>query len=340
MTNSLSVCMALAALCAFASSCSNEEDRTAERETASSVVSDKRYQFRLEVRQHYNNRRFAKLEEVAEAVRAGRDKFADGSWKLAHFYEALECRDDEPESMWKLHESIHGEWDAKFPESITSRVAHADFLKSYAWHARGFNFADKVTEEGWRLFRERLEQARKMLADCKLLQPSDPRWGTVRLVVALGQAVPKEEYLVLYEQARAAEPTYFYHDIELVHYLMPRWHGEPGDWEAAAEEAITRPGGLGHETYARVVQSQMGYYDNVFEKTAVSWRKARMGIEEILVRYPGSAVNLNMFCRMSCFAGDKKMARDLFEEIGGDYESSCWRSRKEFDSAKSWAKAG
>lgn len=320
-------------------SCSREEPGPAKK-SETSLGADEREPFRNEVRQAYNKSKFAELEATAAEVRTGKAKFADGSWKLLHFYQALECRESEPESMWKLHEKIHQDWQKAFPKSVTAKVARADFLTSYAWHARGKGYAKKVTAEGWKLFGARLDEALKILDGCKSSAASYPRWSSVRMRIGLGQAMPKKDYLTLFRNATDAEPTYFDHDLQLAHYLLPRWYGNPGDWEAAAEAEITRPGGLGHETYARVVQSQVGYYDNIFKQSKASWRKARKGFEEMRARNPGSTVILNLFCRMAWLADDRELAKNLFGELGTNYEQSSWRSRKEFDGANTWATGG
>jgi hypothetical protein len=155
--------------------------------------------------------------------------------------------------MWQLHDRIHQDWIAQFPTSITARVAYADFLREYAWHARGTGFADKVTEEGWRLFGERLESARKTLAEARELTDKDVFWWEVALGVARGQQLPKNAYDQLLEEGKAFEPKFCGYDIARASSLLPRWYGEPGDWEAYAEQAAERPDGLGAEIYARIV---------------------------------------------------------------------------------------
>ena len=88
--------------------------------------------FRNSTRQLYNNRKFAELEALAGKIRSGKERIGTGSWKIFHYYDSLNCREDEPESMWTLHDTIHREWEAAFPEAITACVARADFLTTYA----------------------------------------------------------------------------------------------------------------------------------------------------------------------------------------------------------------
>lgn len=317
-------------------SCEREEPAA-----EASVVSagrEEMIRFRGEVRQHYNNRRFAELEEIANKVRSGKERLNDGDWRIYHFYQALDCREDEPESMWQLHDEIHREWEKKFPESITARVAYAEFLTTYAWYARSDAYAGEVTQEGWRLFGERLAEARKVLEKSRSLSPACPMWWYTCQTVALGQGWSRAEYDALFKSAKEFEPEFYAFDCSRAKYLLPRWHGEPGDWEKAAEEQIKLQGATGSEIYARVVQDQAGYYDNVFQESAASWRKTRKGFEDLRAHYPTSLELLNTFCRTAYFAGDRETAKKLFTEIGANKAQGCWREKNhEFEKAKAWA---
>lgn len=87
--------------------------------------------------------------------------------------------------MWQLHDRIHQEWIAAQPASITARVAYAGFQTEYAWKARGSDYANKVTAEGWRLFEQRLASARDILVKARELPEKDPVWWSMMLKVAL-----------------------------------------------------------------------------------------------------------------------------------------------------------
>jgi hypothetical protein len=293
--------------------------------------------FRNETRQLYNNRNFEKLETRADDVRSSKAKFDNGEWILTHFYSSLACQKDEPESMWQLHEKIHKDWEEKFPQSITAKTAHADFLAEYAWHARGTGYANEVTDDGWRLFAERLESARTLLADAKNLSPKCPVTYQVEMTVALGQSWKKEEFARLFEEAKALEPTYFPFDLAQAKFLMPRWHGELGDWETAAEKEINRPGGLGLAGYARVATHLRGYYDDFFSESKASWEKTQLGFEQLRKDYPKSAEILNQYARMACAANDRATAKRLFEEIGNKVITDVWGSRRRFNEMRKWA---
>jgi len=295
------------------------------------------YAFRGQVRQDYNNRRFAKLEERAADLRRGKPTFDNGYWKVAEFYESLTCRDEEPESMWQLHDRIHRDWITAFPQSFTARVAYADFFVSYAWHARGHGFANTVTQEGWRLFHERAAAARKTLEEARQLPDRDPFWWDVALAVARAQGWSKSEFDELVEKGKSLQPRFWRYDVDRAASLLPRWYGKPGDWEAYAEQAAARPDGLGVEIYARIVLALQGYYDNVFKETTASWPKALEGLERMRKLYPRSLDLISETALLAVKADSRWVAKEMFDQIGDKYLASVWGKPEYFIRCRNWA---
>lgn len=293
--------------------------------------------FERSTRQLFNNRQFAALEKLANDLRTTKALFGNGSWKLSQFYGALECRKEEPESMWQLHSKIYGEWKTAFPQSITARVAHALYFKSYAWKARGSGFANTVTEEGWRLFRQRLALAQQVLISAKALPQKCPAWYGASLVVAAALEEERARFDMIYREGKQLEPTYWKLDATYTYFLLPRWMGRPGDWEKAAAAEVNRPGGLGAEGYAEVVVNLLGYYDNIFSETQASWRLTKEGCEILRQKYPASREILNVYCVLACQAEDRGEARALFKELGNRYKPSVWRKEERFVKARDWA---
>jgi uncharacterized protein DUF4034 len=114
------------------------------------------------VRVLLNPDRFDRLDQEAASVRSGRIRFLGGSWKLPRLYEAITeptGGSEAPDADWEGLLTKLKKWCAQKPDSITARVALAETYSHYAWKARGKAYANKVTDEGWRLFEERLRLA-------------------------------------------------------------------------------------------------------------------------------------------------------------------------------------
>jgi hypothetical protein len=303
-------------------------------------VLDEIYAYRKQIRLLYNNRRFDELEKEAADVRAAKSAFDNGSRKLVQFYDSLECSAKEPESMWQLHDQIHRDWIEKFPQSITARVAYAHFFTDYAWQARGHEYADKVTKDGWRLFEERNEAARKILEEAQHLPEKDPCWYRGKFSVALGQSWDETAYDHLVEEAKSFDPTFWGFDMQRANSLLPRWFGHPGEWESYAEDAAARPDGLGAEIYARIVMENWSYYDNVFQDTRIFWAKTREGLTIILQKYPRSFEFKNMAARLAGLAEDREFAQKMFGQLGDTYDVSIWKKPEVFVHCRAWAETG
>ena len=223
------------------------------------------------------------------------------------------------------------------PESITARVAQAGFLVDYAWYARGSGYSDTVKDEGWRLLAERLTEAQKVLSEAKKMKSKCVMWWNVQMTVALGQDWEHAKYDELFAEAKTFEPEFWSFDVKRAYYLLPRWHGQPGDWEAAAEKEIDRPG-LGAEAYARVVMNQRAYYkQNIFVETKASWPKTRDGMEILHRKYPDSQEILNAYVQFARMSDDRPVARKLFEEIGGRFYPKSWTNQDRFFQDRNWA---
>lgn len=294
-------------------------------------------QYRLRIRGLYNGSKFDDLEALAHEARVSKALFANGAWKLFSFYDALGCRHDEPESMWELHERIHKGWIAAKPGSITAETAYAQFLVEFAWHARGYGYADTVTPEGWRLFGERLSQARKILERAKTMEPKCPMGAFVQMTLARGQGLSRAEFNQLFEEAKSVEPQFWRHDVARAMYLLPRWHGAPGEWEQAAETEAERRGGLSWESYARVVSFQRGYYKNVFGETKASWARTRDGFDLMRQKYPEALDILSVYCQLACLAGDQAVAQKLFAQLGNRADSGAWTDPAALLRDRKWA---
>lgn len=317
-----------------------EQTAAANLKEVKDPVLEEIFAFRQAVRQNFNKRRFAELEKHAAELRRSKAVFDNGSWKLYEFYESLTCEDNEPESLWQLHEQIHRDWITAFPQSVTARVAYADFFVSYAWEARGAKYAGEVAAERWPLFRERLASAQRTLEEARALPEKDAVCWAVTLRVARGQGWEKSDYDRAVREANAFEPHYWKYDTYRAETLLPRWYGEPGDWEAYTEEAAARPDGLGDEVYARMVIALHIYYKNVFRETKVSWPKTRAGLERLRQQYPRSLDFMSETAFFAVLSGDRALAKELFAQLGDRYLARVWRDREYFVRCRNWAAEG
>ena len=72
-------------------------------------------EYRYQTRGYFTNRNFQALEAAANQARESKERFKDGSWKLAHLYASLACDEAAEETLWQDHAKIRTEWIKQFP---------------------------------------------------------------------------------------------------------------------------------------------------------------------------------------------------------------------------------
>jgi len=93
----------------------------------------------------------------------------------------------------------------------------------YAWDARGSGFAYTVTEEGWRLFDERLRLAKQYLEKAWEVAPHYPDAPTKMITVSMGLRTGEER--LWFERAVAAQFDFYSAYSSYRWSIRPRWGG-------------------------------------------------------------------------------------------------------------------
>jgi WD40 repeat protein len=290
-----------------------------------------------------------KLEAMADELRESEARFSNGAWKLSRFYLALGVEnflsDSSPDQEWQdWLASLEG-WEKAFPDSVTLATVRGRFWTDYAWKARGNGWASTVTEEGWEQFRSRLDTGAGLMDAFAAKFPGSvvpcPGFHTVWHTYALGQGwpVPKAEKLV--DAVLERWPDYFpicdAHSI----FLLPRWYGRPGDWQAFARRIYhLNPGGHGAELYARLVLERHDDEVDYFESQALEWTWVREGFMRLLEAYPGSGWNLNHLVQCAILANDPQCLASLVKLDENDFLNQSKGGPGWADGLRRWAKEG
>ncbi len=282
------------------------------------------------IRKAFEKGEFDLLEREADRLRRTQEKFGEGSFKLEHFYEALTEVIDRTESRYQVDFARCQKWVTEYPDSLTPKLVLTDFYTDYAWDARGSGWSNTVTEEGWRLMKERLVKASQALASVTEVRKNDPQWFVLALRIGLGLNFDAAMMDKIVDAAIAAYPGYWPIDSARAHSLMPRWFGEDGDWERYAESVMDRPSGVGDEAYARIVMRLAGFHFDVFRETKASWPNTRKGLELMMERYPDSLEIQSFAAKLAALGCDFEFAKERFEDIGKHYHNSVWTDVDQF----------
>lgn len=296
--------------------------------------------FDIEVRGAFEEERFAKLDLLARDLRESKALFPDGSWKLDHFYGALNHRSEWTDEAFIADWNRFVKWIDTTPDSKTARIGLASCFLAYARMGRGRGTEEEVTARERALYLERLGMAYDVLMGAKMLPDPDPCWHEVMAHVAIGQKWSREKFDELIKEGLDMEPTFWPLTVSRALSLLPTALGKEGDWQAYAEKESHRRGGLGDEGYARIVCRMMFHYADVFRDGKASWPKTRKGLEILRRKYPEAMDFVNFTARMACMGRDRELAQEMFAQMGDEYSEYVWRRPENLTHLRNWAETG
>lgn len=207
-------------------------------------------------------------------------------------------------------------WAKEKPEDATPLIIAAKLYILWGWEARGSGFAGTVSEDGFRLFGERLRSALTQARAAEKLQPADAELYRVLVDLAKGLAGKREHVDRWAETGRKIQPNYFPLYDSVSEYLLPRWHGEPGDIEKFAEQISTAIGGDdGQEAYARIALQTNMYDSTMLFTSDYDSRKIAAGAAVMERRYPQAETLVNFLALIAWKEQNLPLARKHLEQL-------------------------
>ena len=279
------------------------------------------------------------LEKLANDLRESRARLDGGTWILSSYLDAIgHLPKDDKEAAATM--GFYERWAQERPESMTAQISYAEGLTSYAWRARGSGWGSEVTEDGWKFFRERLKTADLVLMAVKDRAVDYPDWTEAAQTVALGQSWPRQKYMDMVNAAIVREPTYGRYYTSACYYLLPRWHGEAGDFERWLREMAEKyPPEQRDRAYAFFVwmAERMPVRGEIaFAHDRLDWEMTKRGFEQWLQEGDNLMVRFE-FIRLGLIADDRATVREQFDHIGGKYWPKMWKNEDQFKAALAYA---
>lgn len=241
----------------------------------------------FKVQQLVAERDFAGLDKYAAELIASKAQDRSGHWNIEDFYDAVSISNNSLNTRFEERKAFLNDWLKARPDSDSAKIALADLLENYAWKARGSGYASTVSKEGWKLFAERLQQARDVLAKVK---KRDPVYYSTEQTLALGQGWQRADYEKLYTECRNVYPDYQNAIQQKMNWLRARWFGEEGDSLRVLEEECNKlPGIAGDILYAKICARLVRTsYWNLREEPAIDWARAKRGFKAMIAAAPDS----------------------------------------------------
>lgn len=252
--------------------------------------------------------------------------------ELSAFYHALELKSTDSERQWLDQQTKLDGWAKAFPDSLSAKVAMADWFIGYAWKARGTGYAHTVTDEGWKLMSERLNQAANILRSVPPEKVDDPEYYRHWITLAVGDDSPNKAGGEAFAKGAQVAKEFYPLYSTRAYFLLPRWFGKSGEWEKFAEEAsATFLGEKRDILYAQLAQTQARFYgESFFQECSMDYDRIKSGLLASAALEKGLFGNLSRLCYLAAIQGDKETARRLFLDLGSNATTRSFGELSDF----------
>lgn len=305
--------------------------------TCTSCLADSQRPFERESDKYLSmlfSKQYEELERLAKDYRINNRTISDGQPSLAALHGGITgclsngCRDNLTEEDWARRLEHIEEWVRRYPNSITARVAGASYYMEYAWHARGRGYANTVSEDGWRIFRENIDIAFNKLKEIEEEGKKDPRWYDSMLMIGLAKKWPRDTFERVYQDGIKAHPLYLPLYFDKSAYLAPRWYGSEEKLREYVEEAVNdTKAQMGETLYARLNWSLRT--NHMFKNGQADWSRMKAGFERMIQDYP-DPWNINNYAKFACLAEDWETVSSLGEKIGQNPLLDAWSQSQRY----------
>ena len=229
-------------------------------------------------------------------------------------------------------------WMTQRPESITARVALATSLTRWAWVARGNGTADKVTEEGWTLFNQRIAEAKSVLDNSRNMHVMCPQWFSEMMTVGLAQGWSQRQVEENFQRGIQFEPEYYYLYRQYANYLLPKWYGKQSDAATFAATSADRLGGdRGDILYYQISTVLVRRGNGSFRVDGIDWPRIQRGALLLNQQYGHVHSLHNELAFMAYKFNDPETAKKYFALIGDNWARGVWKDRDFFDRIRDWS---
>ncbi len=139
-----------------------------------------------------------------------------------------------------------------YPKEVGPLAIRVKYMIDWAWQARGGDWASKVTDEGWKLFGDRLKMAHAAGEAAWRLDPTDGRCASNMIWVAIGQGGNPDEMEKWFARGMEWWPDNYELCKSKLQYLWPRWHGSHEEMLTFAHECLATGNWYGRLTFIPV----------------------------------------------------------------------------------------
>lgn len=249
-------------------------------------------------------------------------------------YDALSSIEPKDPKEFERRDQLFTRWVQQSPKSPEAQTALADFYISYAWLARGNDYAGTVSEADWDVFGQRLQRSAEAVKRAEELGGKDIRIARCAMTVCLGSSGdPKEaETIALKASSRGGEARPVMKDWS--NFLLPRWHGEPGDLARAADTLRKK---TGHDKFYAPMAISTIQVDNIeaLKSGAVQWERLVNSV--VAAGKDGPELTRQELLQICEDLQKQKDAARILPLTSPHYLADVWTSDDRYQACRAWA---
>ncbi len=207
------------------------------------------------------------------------------------------------------------------PKNPVKLELDGNFYVEDAWLARGSDYANTVSDEGWKLFADRLAKADSILEPIYDHYPNETGTCHAMMNVELGQGQGKDRFELWFQRDIKANPDDISAYESKENYLLPKWYGsvneimafglqcvKTGNWAAKIPMILT----------TGIAESSEGD-PSIYAQPDV-WKIVETNYREYLTRYPDAIFYRTGFAKHAADGGHLDVAREQFKILGSDWD--------------------
>jgi hypothetical protein len=235
-----------------------------------------------------------------------------------------------------VFDKINAELEQAAPGTSAVLTYQGVFNIHWAWDARGGGWANTVTQDGWRLFGQRLNDAATALEKAWELDPSNAEAATNMITVELGQGQGRPRMEKWFKRAINADPDNLTAYNHKLYYLEPKWHGsqedmlafgreclQDGNWKARVPFILVDA----HEALSKYNRADPNAY---FMQPGV-WGDLKSVYDPYLKTYPNSLGDRSRFTLYACRCGQWDEANRQFAQLGDNFDLRVFQNKTNYD---------
>lgn len=276
-------------------------------------------------RGHFQAGDLAAILDMGTRLRAPSERTSSGLAKLTLFYYGLQTYMTANTPMTRRTDASRQTQRLvrEYPRSATAHLLGASYLLWTSVTSIASPNVDGGRRPGTG---RRMEELLAYLDEIRWAGDVDPHWFDLRIRALKRLGRSDEEIHAAIDEGLATHPEYLQLYFVALDVFAPSWGGDAREIEFFTQYVVRKTRArLGEAMYARMYwyAFQVHYGVGLFLSSDVDWPRMKIGIEDVLSRYPDQW-NIQTFAFFACLKEDQPFLEGLFERIEGEPISSAW----------------